>query len=183
MSIWARRTKILKDDIVIRYVPTPADIVDAMCELGKIGPEDIIYEPGCGDGRMVVTAVSKFKAKRGLGLDLDPKRVEESKETAKKAGVEDKIEFRLGDILKVDDKEVGQASVVLLYLGNEMDLAIRPQLLRALKPGLADRFAPLHHGRLETDQDHHDEGQGRRRLRDPLVGGGEEKKEKEKDKE
>lgn len=125
----------VKDDIVIRYVPTPQDIVDEMCKLGAVGPEDVIYEPGCGDGRMIITAVGKFKAKRGLGIDLDPKRIEESLANAKKAGVEDKIEFRKGDILKIDDKEIAQASVVLLYLGNEMDLAIRPQLLRALKPG------------------------------------------------
>ena len=123
----------VEDDIVIRWVPTPDDIVEAMCELGKVGPEDVVYDPGCGDGRLVITAVGKFKAKHGIGVDLDPKKVAESKDRAKKAGVEDKIDFHEGDALKI--KDMSEASVVLLYMGNDLNVALRPVLLKTLKPG------------------------------------------------
>src|SRR5207302_1745278 len=81
------------DDIVVRFVPTPDDVVDEMCRVSKIGKDDIVYDLGCGDGRMVITAVKKFGAKKGVGIDLDPKLVKECKANAKKAGVEDKVEF------------------------------------------------------------------------------------------
>src|SRR5262245_38513695 len=66
--------KQFKDDIVVRYVPTPDDIVEAMCRLGKVTKNDIVYDLGCGDGRMVIMAVEKFGAKRGVGVDIDPDR-------------------------------------------------------------------------------------------------------------
>lgn len=124
-----------KDDIVIRWVPTPPEIVEAMCALGKVGPEDVVCDPGCGDGRMVVTAVSKFKAKHGIGVDLDEKKVAASKQRAKEAGVEDKIDFHQGDALKLTEKDVADVSVVLLYMGNDLNVALRPILLKGLKPG------------------------------------------------
>src|SRR5207237_4441023 len=88
-----------KDDIVVRYVPTPNEVVDAMCRLGKVGKDDVVYDLGCGDGRMVIRAVEIFGAKRGVGIDLDAKLVKECKENAKKAGVEGKVSFREGDVL------------------------------------------------------------------------------------
>jgi len=121
------------DDIVVRYVPTPDDVVDEMCKMAKVGKDDIVYDLGCGDGRMVVTAVKKFGAKRGVGVELDPKMVKESKENVKKAGVEDKIEIRQGDVLKV--KDLSDATVVLLYMGEDINLRLRPILQRTLKPG------------------------------------------------
>src|SRR5205807_2051933 len=96
-------------------------------------PKDVVYDLGCGDGRMVITAVKKFHAKRGVGVDLDPERITESKENAAKAKVSDKVEFRVGDVLKI--KDLSDATVVLLYMGDDIDLRLRPILKATLKPG------------------------------------------------
>jgi uncharacterized protein (TIGR03000 family) len=122
-----------KDDIEVRYVATPNAVVDAMCKLAKVGNDDVVYDLGCGDGRMVIRAVEKFGAKRGVGIDLDPVRVKESVENAKAAKVEDRVSFRKGDVLKIDD--IPDASVVLLYMGNDINLRLRPILQAKLKPG------------------------------------------------
>jgi len=122
-----------KDDIVVRYVPTPDDIVAAMCKLGKVTKNDIVYDLGCGDGRMVIMAVKDFGAKRGVGVDIDPERVKDSKENAVKAGVQDKVEFRKGDVLKIDD--LSDATVVLLYMGEDINKRLAPILQKTLKPG------------------------------------------------
>jgi uncharacterized protein (TIGR03000 family) len=122
-----------KDDVKVRYVPTPADVVEEMCKLGKVSKEDVVYDLGCGDGRMVITAVEKFHAKRGVGVDLDPQRVIESKANAKKAGVEDKVEFRQGNVLKIDD--ISDANVILLYMGEDLNNLLKPILRKSLKPG------------------------------------------------
>jgi uncharacterized protein (TIGR03000 family) len=121
------------DDIFIRYVPTPNEVVEAMLKLADVGDKDVVYDLGCGDGRIVVTAVSKFKAKRGVGIDLDPQRVKESQANAKAAGVQDRVEFRQEDVLKL--KDLGDASVVVLYLSDEVNLRLRPVLQKSLKPG------------------------------------------------
>lgn len=121
------------DDITVIYVPTPQDIVEKMCELGKVTKDDIVYDLGCGDGRMVITAVEKFGAKKGVGVDLDQDRVNDSIENAKKTKVSDKLSFRKGDVLKVDD--LSDASVVLLYMGDDINLRLRPILQKTLKPG------------------------------------------------
>jgi uncharacterized protein (TIGR03000 family) len=121
------------DDIVIRYVPTPWEVVEAMCKLGTVKKGDVVYDLGCGDGRIVVTAVEKFGAKRGVGVDIDPERIKDSKKTAKDHKVEDKVEFRMADVLKIDD--YGDANVVMLYMGNDLNNALRPILRKVLKPG------------------------------------------------
>src|ERR1700730_8840749 len=72
------------DDIVVRYVPTPDDVVEEMCRMAKVGKDDIVYDLGCGDARMVITAVKKFGAKKGIGIELDEKMVAESKANVKK---------------------------------------------------------------------------------------------------
>jgi predicted RNA methylase len=122
-----------KDDIVVIYVPTPDDVVEAMCKLGRVTKEDVVYDLGCGDGRMVITAVKKFGARRGVGVDIDAERVADSKENARKAGVEDRVEFRQGDVLKVEDLK--DATVVLLYMGDDINQRLRPILQKTLKPG------------------------------------------------
>ena len=122
-----------KDDIVVRFVPTPGDFVDAMCKMAKVGKDDVVYDLGCGDGRMVITAVKKFGAKRGVGVDLDPALVKKSKEDAEKAGVADKVEFRVGDVLKI--KDLSSATVVMLYMGDDVNLRLRPILQKTLRPG------------------------------------------------
>lgn len=121
------------DKVVIRFVPTPDDVVAAMCKLGRVGKDDVVYDLGCGDGRMVIHAVKHFGAKRGIGVDLDPERIKESKANTRKAGVEDKVEIRQGDVLNIAD--LADASVVLLYMGDEMNERLRPVLRKTLKPG------------------------------------------------
>jgi SAM-dependent methyltransferase len=121
------------DEIVVKFIPTPQDFVNAMCKLAKITKNDVVYDLGCGDGRMVITAVKKFGAKRGVGVDIDEKLVKECKESAKNAGVDDKVQFRVGDVLKVED--LSDATVVLLYMGDDINLRLKPILQKTLKPG------------------------------------------------
>jgi uncharacterized protein (TIGR03000 family) len=128
-----KKNPLIKDHIEVRYVPTPDDIVEKMCELGKVTKDDVVYDLGCGDGRMVITAIKKYGAKRGVGVDIDPERVKESKENANLHGVEKKVEFRVGDVLKI--KDLSDASVVLLYMGNDINNRLKPILKKTLKPG------------------------------------------------
>jgi uncharacterized protein (TIGR03000 family) len=121
-----------RDKAVIRFVPTPDDIVAEMIALGKVGKDDVVFEPGCGDGRIIVASV-KAGAKKGVGIDLDAERVKESKEAVKAASLGDKIDIRQGDALEVKDYD--DASVVMLYMGDEFDKLIRPVLCRDLKVG------------------------------------------------
>ena len=122
-----------QEKIKIRYVPTPDDVVAKMCQLAKVTKKDTVYDIGCGDGRMVIHAVEKFAAKRGVGIDLDPVRIKESKANAKEAKVEDKVEFRVGDAL--DIRDLSDADVVLLYMGDDINLRLRPILKKTLKTG------------------------------------------------
>jgi len=124
-----------KDESTIKvpYVPTPHAVVDEMLKLGGVKEGDVVYDLGCGDGRIVITAVKSFKAKRGVGVDLDPERIKESKQGAKDAKVEDKVEFRQGDVLKIDS--VADATVVMLYMFPEVNERLQPMLQKTLKPG------------------------------------------------
>ena len=129
------------DKLFIRYVPTPEQVVDAMMKLAGVGKDDVVYDLGCGDGRMLIAAVKKFNARRGVGVDLDPERIEEAKAAAKEAGIANKVEIRKGDVLKVND--LSEATVVTLYLSDDLNLLLRPILLKQLKPGariVAHRF-------------------------------------------
>ena len=127
-----KESKDNRDEIVVRYVPTPEEVVDAMIKLGGMTKDDVVYDLGCGDGRMVIRAVQQG-AKRGVGIDIDPQRIKECKENAKKAGVEGKVEFREGDVLKV--KDISDASLILLYMGRDLNMALEPILKKQLKPG------------------------------------------------
>ncbi|MGL6075990.1 MAG: TIGR03000 domain-containing protein [Fimbriiglobus sp.] len=120
------------DQAVIRYVPTPDDITAEMIKLAKITKDDVVFEPGCGDSRITIAAV-KAGAKKGVGIDLDPERITESKANIKTAKLEDKIEARLGNALEI--KDFDQATVVFLYMGNEFNKLIRPNLWKQLKVG------------------------------------------------
>src|SRR5438445_6007089 len=117
----------------VPYVPRPQPVVEAMLKLADVKAGDVVYDLGCGDGRIVVTAVKQFGAKRGLGIDLDPDRVAQSNENAKKAGVADKVEFKQGDVLKLDS--VADATVVALYLSPSVNRQLEPMLRKTLKPG------------------------------------------------
>ncbi len=128
-----REDPSIPDDIRIRYVPTPPAFVDKMLEVAKVTDKDVVFDLGCGDGRLVVTAVSKFKARSGVGVDIDPARINESKENAKKAGVAEKVDFRVQDVMKVPDLE--KATVVTLYLADELNEQLWPVLQKRLPNG------------------------------------------------
>jgi uncharacterized protein (TIGR03000 family) len=123
-----------EDDILVRWVPTPPEIVDKMCELGKIGKEDVVFDLGCGDGIMVIRAVKNFGAKKGIGVDINPDKVRDAQAAAKRAGVEDRVVFREGDVLK-PIQGLDEASAILLYMGDDLNNALKPILLKTLKPG------------------------------------------------
>ena len=120
------------DRAQIRYVPTPDFVVDAMIRLARIRRDDVVYEPGCGDARITIAAV-RAGAKSGVGIDLDAERVAESRTNVRGAELDDRIDVRAGDAL--DIKDLGEASVVFLYMGDEFDLMIRPLLWKQLKVG------------------------------------------------
>jgi ribosomal protein L11 methylase PrmA len=113
------------------FVPTEQDVVDRMLELAAVTPKDVIYDLGCGDGRIPITAAKKYGA-RGVGIDLDPRRIAESRANARKAGVERLVEFRVQDAMTAD---VSPATVVTLFLLSSSNLKLRPMLTRQLKPG------------------------------------------------
>jgi SAM-dependent methyltransferase len=113
------------------YVPTPQDVVDRMLELAAVTSTDVVYDLGCGDGRLVITAAQKYGA-HGVGVDIDPDRIAESQANAKKAGVEALVTFKLQDAMTVD---VSPATVVTLYLLSSSNLKLRPILTKQLKPG------------------------------------------------
>ena len=115
----------------VPYVPTPQEVVDRMLQMARVGPNDVVYDLGCGDGRIVITAAERFKA-RGVGIDLNPERIREAQENAKKVGVTERVQFRVGDLFKSD---FSPASVVTLYLLPEVNQKLRPQLWRQLKVG------------------------------------------------
>lgn len=120
------------DSAKIRWVPTPDDIVAEMIKLAKVTKDDVAYEPGPGDGKVLIAAV-KAGAKKAVGIELDPKKVAEAKESVKKEGLADKITIIEGDALK--DRDYSEASVVFLYMGNEFNNLLRPVLEKQLKPG------------------------------------------------
>ncbi|QEL20264.1 TIGR03000 domain-containing protein [Limnoglobus roseus] len=121
------------DKAVIRFVPTPDDIVAKMLDLGKVGKDDVVYDLGCGDGRIVIAAVRDKHALAGVGIDLDPERVKESKEAVKKAKLEDKVDIRQGDVLEI--KDISEASVVMIYMSDELGKLLEPRLKKLLQPG------------------------------------------------
>lgn len=121
----ARRTP----DVV--YVPTPQEVVDTMLRLAKITKDDLVYDLGCGDGRIVISAARRFGA-RGVGIDIDPDRIKEANANAKAAGVANRVKFTNADLFETD---FSAATVVTLYLLPSLNLKLRPKLLTELKPG------------------------------------------------
>ena len=116
----------------ILYVPTAQNIVDKMLEMAKITDKDVVYDLGCGDGRILVTAAKKFRA-RGVGIDIDPERIKDSLANIAKEKVGKLVEVRQGDALKV--KDISKATVVTLYMLPEFQEKLAPILKKALKPG------------------------------------------------
>lgn len=113
------------------FVPTPNEVVDKMLEMAKVTSKDIVYDLGCGDGRIVITAAQKYGV-RAVGVDIDPKRIEEATANAKAAKVTDKVRFIEGDLFEAD---ISEATVVALYLLTRLNEKLKPKLLKELKPG------------------------------------------------
>jgi precorrin-6B methylase 2 len=112
------------------FVPTPQPVVDAMLKVANVGPNDVLYDLGSGDGRIPITAAERFGT-RGVGIDIDPQRVKEARANAEKAKVTDKVKFIQGDLFELD---LSEATVITLYLLPSLNLKLRPKLLE-LKPG------------------------------------------------
>ena len=115
----------------VPYVPTPMKVVDAMLDLAKVTKADLVYDLGCGDGRIVVRAAQRFGC-RGVGVDLDPQRIVEARANAKNAGVAHLTRFEVGDVF---DFDIAPATVVTMYLLPEVNLRLRPRLWKELAPG------------------------------------------------
>ncbi|MBE3095538.1 MAG: class I SAM-dependent methyltransferase [Planctomycetes bacterium] len=116
----------------VQYVPTPPELVSEMLKTARVGKADIVYDLGCGDGRMVIAAVDKFGAKKGVGIDIDPERIKECNENVRKAGVADRVTFLEQDLYQTDFSE---ATVLALYLLPQLNVRLRPILFRQLRPG------------------------------------------------
>ncbi len=115
----------------VPYVPTPDNVVAEMLRLAEVNKNDVLYDLGCGDGRIVITAASQLGC-RGVGIDIDPQRIRESRGNAAQAGVDDRVEFLEMDLFEA---EINPATVVTLYLLSEVNLRLRPKLLQELRPG------------------------------------------------
>ena len=113
------------------FVPTPSDVVDRMLTLAEVGPSDVVYDLGCGDGRIVIAA-AKSRGARGVGIDIDPGLIEEARRHARAAGVEHLVTFRVEDALVTD---VSEATLVTLYLVASLNARLRPRLMTQLRPG------------------------------------------------
>lgn len=113
------------------YVPTPPEVIDRMLSMAKVGPLDVVYDLGCGDGRIVIAASKKYGA-RAIGIDLDPVRIREARANAKAAGVDKFVTFKVGDLFETDLRD---ATVVTLYLLPKLNLRLKPKLFAELKPG------------------------------------------------
>lgn len=116
----------------VPYVPTPQAVVNRMLELASVGPKDVVYDLGSGDGRLVISAVRDRNARRAVGIDIDPERIQESLANAESAGVTDRVTFREGNIF---EEKFDEATVITMYLLSSVNRRLRPRLLSELEPG------------------------------------------------
>ena len=114
------------------FVPTPHEVVDAMLKVANVGKGDVLYDLGSGDGRIPIAAAQKYGIARGIGIDISPERIKEANENLAKAGVGERVRFVNADLFESD---LGEATVVTLYLLPELNLRLLPKLLKELKPG------------------------------------------------
>ena len=132
---WAQDSSVQDNAVPPRldvpFVPTPQDVVDRMLALARLSRTDTLYDLGCGDGCIVVTAAKRYGA-RGVGIDLNPERIAEARTNARKAGVEQRVDFKVADLFETD---LSPASVVSLYLLPDVNLKLKPRLWAQLKPG------------------------------------------------
>jgi len=125
----AAQAPLRSPDVI--FVPTPQEVVDAMLKLSKVGPNDVVYDLGSGDGRIPITAAKTYGA-RGVGIDIDPQRIREATENLKQAGVGDKVKFLNQDLFTTP---IGEATVVTMYLLPTLNVKVLPKLNAELKPG------------------------------------------------
>jgi len=128
--VMAQQPKPLREPDVV-YVPTPQAVVDAMLQVANVKSTDVIYDLGSGDGRIPITAAKKYGA-RGVGIDINPVRIQEANANAAKEGVTGKVRFANEDLFEAN---IGEATVVTLYLLQALNEKLRPKLWRDLKPG------------------------------------------------
>jgi SAM-dependent methyltransferase len=128
-SAAGQQATLRKPDVF--YVPTPASVVMAMLDLARVTDRDVVYDLGCGDGRIPIAAAQKYGA-HGVGIDIDPKRIEEANDNAKAAGVTEKVSFLNADLFESD---ISKATVVTLYLLPSLNEKLMPKLRTDLKPG------------------------------------------------
>ena len=115
----------------IAYIPTPDDAVDAMLDLAQVGADDVLYDLGCGDGRLLIQAATRWGT-RGVGIDIDPACIQQTRQNAQIAGVSDLISLQQGNLY---DSDVSAATVVALYLLPHLNARLCPRLLQQLRPG------------------------------------------------
>ena len=132
----------------VPYVPTPYEIVDAMLEMAGVTETDTLFDLGCGDGRIVITAARRLGT-RGFGVDIDPERIEECHSNASAADVENLVTFLNQDLFETD---FSKASVLTLYLLNSVNLRLRPKILEELKPGTRVVSHDFSMGEWKADQ-------------------------------
>ena len=120
-----------KKPLDVPYVPTHESLVEEMLSMARVTGNDVLYDLGSGDGRIVITAARKFGT-RGIGYDLDPERIKEARENARRAGVADRVRFEQQDIFTA---KIADATVVTMYLLPDVNMRLRPRLLSELKPG------------------------------------------------
>jgi predicted O-methyltransferase YrrM len=124
------QTQEIRGDVP--YVPTPQEVVDQMLKLANVSNNDFLYDLGSGDGRIPITAAQKYNIHRATGVEINPRLVQESQENAKQADVTDRVNFLQQDLFQTD---FSNATVVTLYLLPDVNLKLRPKLLKELKPG------------------------------------------------
>jgi precorrin-6B methylase 2 len=129
------------------YVPTPQEVVDRMLDMAEVKPGDYVIDFGCGDGRMVVSAAKR--GARGYGVDINPVRIREANENAKKAGVTDRVEFKVANLFEED---LSKADVMAMYLLTDINLRLRPKILDTMKPGTRIVSHAFDMGDWEPDQ-------------------------------
>ena len=126
----APQKELRSPDVI--FVPTPQDVVDAMLKVAKVGKGDVLYDLGSGDGRIPITAAQKHGVARAIGIDINPERIKEANENLTRAGVGDRVRFVNADLF---ESNLGDATVVTLYLLPALNLKLLPKLLKELKPG------------------------------------------------
>ena len=131
LFIFPSKGAVQEYNLDVPYVPTPYEVVMEMLRIADIGKNDVLYDLGSGDGRIVITAAKKMGC-HAVGVDIDPRRIEESRENAVKEKVTKRVQFIQQDLFKAD---IHEATVVTLYLLQSVNLKLRPKLLRELKPG------------------------------------------------